>query len=64
MIILKSNPPFLEKLGNANKTIPIGLQADIGSVKSMIKSGGWFKRFFAETLNYGYSTATRLMSII
>ncbi|SMD16692.1 hypothetical protein [Pedobacter nyackensis] len=54
----KAYGPFFREIRDANKTIPIGLQADIGSVKSMIKSGGWFKRFLAETLNYGYSATT------
>lgn len=54
----KAYNSFFREIRNINKTIPIGLQTDIGSVKSMIKSGGWFKQFLDEALKYGYSTAT------
>jgi hypothetical protein len=53
----KAYSPFFEEIHNVNKKLPIGLQADIGSVKSMIKSGAWLKQFFAEAAKSGYSTA-------
>lgn len=54
----KAYDAFFKEIRNSNDSLPIGLQADIGSVKSMIKSGGWFKEFFIEAARYGYSTAT------
>lgn len=54
----KAYAAFFSEIRRINKKIPIGLQADIGSVRSMIKSGRWIKQFFAEAARYGYSTAT------
>lgn len=54
----KAYASFFREIRSENREMPIGLQADIGSVKSMIKSGNWFKQFFIAAGKYGYSTAT------
>ncbi len=55
---MKDYQPFVDQLKQAHPTVPVGLQADIGSAKNMIKSAYWVKEFDKAARKYGYTTWT------
>ncbi|SFC58743.1 hypothetical protein SAMN05421747_11585 [Parapedobacter composti] len=50
--------PFVDQLKQVHPHVPIGIQADIGSAKNMVKSAYWVKQFDKAAAQYGYTTWT------
>lgn len=55
---MKNYKAFVDQVRQIHPNVPIGLQADIGSARQMIKSSGWVKQFNEKAKNYGYATWT------
>src|SRR5699024_1630982 len=55
---MKNYGSFFKEIRDVAPELPIGLQADIGSRRGMIKSQTWFDKFQKEAKKYGYSTTT------
>lgn len=49
---------FLREVKAVDPDLPVGIQADIGSAKSMIKSKSWFEKFAEYSRKAGFSTFT------
>ncbi len=49
---------FLHEVKLVDPELPVGIQADIGSAKSMIKSKEWLEKFTEYSRKAGYSTYT------
>ncbi len=51
--------PFVREIRAAHPALPLGVQADIGSARNMVKSGGWWRSMqtVAQRLGYGTTTA-------
>lgn len=50
--------PFVDQLRATHPAIPIGIQADIGSVKTMLRSRDWLNSFMKTIDELGYATWT------
>jgi hypothetical protein len=50
--------PFVDQLRSQHPHLPVGLQADNGSVPNMIKSGAWQKQLDIEAAKYGFAAWT------
>lgn len=50
--------PFVEEIRAAHPSLPLGVQADIGSGRTMIKNGAWWRAFQENARQLGYSTCT------
>jgi len=55
---IKAYQPFFDQVRSQNPDLPIGVQADNGSVKEMIKSAEWQRQYNIEAKRYGYATWT------
>ena len=55
---MKNYKAFVDQVRKIHPKVPIGLQADIGSGRQMIKSSGWVKQFNDEAKKHGYVTWT------
>lgn len=55
---MKNYKMFVDQVKEKHPNVPIGLQADIGSSRSMIKSKKWVEAFDNEAKRYGYTTWT------
>ncbi|MFD2790789.1 hypothetical protein [Arenibacter sp. H213] len=49
---------FLREIKEVDLDLPVGIQADIGSIKEMIKSEEWLNEFAESAKNNGFSTFT------
>lgn len=49
---------FLREIKQVDLDLPVGIQADIGSIKEMIKSEEWLNEFAESAKNNGFSTYT------
>ncbi len=49
---------FLREVKEVDLDLPVGIQADIGSKKSMVKSKKWFEKFAEYSRKAGFSTFT------
>ena len=55
---MKNYKVFVDQVRQLHPNVPIGLQADIGSARQMIKSSAWVKRFNEEVKKQGFATWT------
>lgn len=55
---VQSYDTFMLEIKDASIDLPVGIQADIGSLQDMIKSRGWFEDFIRYSRLSGYSTYT------
>lgn len=55
---MKNYKAFVDPIKNRFPNMPVGLQADQGSVKDMIKSAAWVNKFNEEAAKNGYITWT------
>ncbi|BBH19437.1 hypothetical protein Back11_07820 [Paenibacillus baekrokdamisoli] len=50
--------PFVEEIRSMHPDLPLGVQADIGSARSMVKGREWWNAFKDNVKQLGYSTFT------
>ncbi|MFD0714253.1 N-acyl-D-glucosamine 2-epimerase [Paenibacillus sp. GCM10027626] len=55
---MKAYQPFFDQVREQSPDLPIGFQADNGSVREMIKSTEWQQQLNIEAKRYGYATWT------
>ncbi|AJY74312.1 N-acyl-D-glucosamine 2-epimerase [Paenibacillus beijingensis] len=55
---VKNYRPFIDQIRSQFPEIPLAVQADIGSSKTMIKSGDWLNRFIAAAEDLGFASWT------
>lgn len=49
---------FLQEVKNVNSKLPVGIQTDIGSIKNMIRSNEWIKKFAEYSAKCGFDIFT------
>jgi len=56
---IREYAPFVCEIRAAHPAMPLGVQADIGSARNMVKSGAWWRSMqtMAQRLGFGTSTA-------
>ncbi len=55
---MKHYQAFVDQVRRVHPHVPLGLQADIGSIQSMVKSKDWIDKFNQHAREYGYVTWT------
>lgn len=50
--------PFVRDIRAKHPAVPLGVQADIGSARNMVKSGDWWRSMQAAAQRLGYRTST------
>ncbi|MDQ0059302.1 N-acyl-D-glucosamine 2-epimerase [Paenibacillus harenae] len=54
----KEYKPFVDHIRSLHPRIPLGIQADVGSARHMIKGGDWLSAFSQTAFGLGYSAWT------
>ncbi|MFD0714244.1 family 16 glycoside hydrolase [Paenibacillus sp. GCM10027626] len=55
---MQAYQPFVDRLRSSQPHLPVGLQADNGSLRTMIKSASWQQQYNIEAAQHGYATWT------
>lgn len=55
---IRDYAPFVQGIRETHPTLPLGVQADIGSARNMIKSGSWWRTMQETAQRLGYKTST------
>lgn len=55
---IREYAPFVQRIRAAHPGLPLGVQADIGSGRNMVKSGGWWRSMQETARRLGYVTST------